>query len=458
MKTSHKVTILILLQLFILNGLFVFRESNEDFYKDRQLWNRGQFKGGPFDFIKLYYSHVSDEAYYYEWSTIVLGKSFEPHYPSFGIRESIRNFFFEKPKLRIPYQDIEFEYPPLIIVPILAARFISYDYLSYTRALAGIITLAYLGILWMIYSLWRQIPQNERLSWPTLLSLSLASMLALGNLYVTRLDVFPSLLYLLALYTFLKGRYYQSAIWIVVGFFTKGYSILLAPLFCLFLLYQKKYRELLISSGLIIFLLVGIFIVLGWLTQGQYLDIFRFQVSRGIQIESLYALIPYLSHLLFGIPIHISFNYSFQIAMPHIEVILKLSQIIPLLLFSFLYVLFWRDLKRMQEAGKNPPVLWVIESSLILVFAFIITFKVLSPQFLIWLTPLIFLANPRRKKYLFSIFISLLILTQVIWPNFYMLLERAHPLGVLLLSIRNLGLVILFIWLLLERKERVKFQ
>jgi hypothetical protein len=112
-----------------------------------------------------------------------------------------------------------------------------------------------------------------------------------------------------------------------------------------------------------------------------------------------------------------------------------------------LYVMFWRVLKSRSAEDIEPRQ--VVGMAVLLLFTFILTFKVLSPQFLIWLTPLIYVSAPsRRSTAFFGCFLAVMVVTQLIWPGFYYLLEEAHPVGVGMLLIRNVGLMVLFVWLL----------
>ena len=110
--------------------------------------------------------------------------------------------------------------------------------------------------------------------------------------------------------------------------------------------------------------------------------------------------------------------------------------------------MFWRVLRARDISNATP--LLVVRTATLFVFLFILTFKVLSPQFLIWLTPLLYLISSGHNKAFFTTFLGLMFLTQMIWPNFYFLLEEAHPIGVIMLLVRNLGLVGLFAWMTAE--------
>ncbi len=447
MKTRS--TVLVLLHLLVFNGLFVFRfPTMQEAVEQRTAWERGEFRGSAMDHVRLHFTTIV-ERNYYEWTTAVLGGQLEDDYPLFERnRAEIEALMSDAPRFRMPYREVFFEYPPVLMAPILAARAPTTTFWGFTRALAFVISLGYLACLWVAYRIWQRLAEEQQVPWHMVLAGSLVGVLCLGQIYVTRLDVFPSLVVLLALWTFLMGRWYSSATWVAVGVLTKGYAIVLAPIFGLVLLRQGKYRALAISAAIAVAILAVVNIGLGWMSQGEYWTSFRFHAERGIQIESVYALIPYLAHLLLGSPITVYDAYnSMNIDTAHIGLLLKASTVVPMAAMIGLYVMFWRVLRSRRAEDIEPRQ--VVGMVTLLVFTFILTFKVLSPQFLIWLTPLIYVAAPsRRSRTFFGCFLAVMLVTQLIWPGFYYLLEEAHPVGVAMLLVRNVGLMVLFVWLL----------
>ncbi len=448
---SWKSIVLISLHLFALNGVFVFRfPTMREAVERRDAWAEGTFSGSTTDYVRLYFTSVV-ERNYYEWTTAVLGEELEEDYPLFeGNRGELETLMSEAPHFRAPYREVFFEYPPVLMGPILVARIPSNTFWGFTRALAFLISLAYLACLWVAYRIWQHLPAARRLSWHTLLLLSLAGIGALGQIYVVRLDVFPSLVVLLAIWTFLERRWLLSAVWMAVGVLTKGYAIVLAPVFALVLLRQAQYRALAVATTTVVTILLITNIWLGWITDGVYWESFRYHAARGLQIESMYALVPYLGNLLFDVPIKVYEEYnSMNIAMVNGGGwLLTASSILPVVAMTTLCFMFWRVLRARDISNATP--LLVVRTATLFVFLFILTFKVLSPQFLIWLTPLLYLIGPRHYKAFFATFLGLLFVTQMIWPGFYFLLEEAHPIGVTMLLVRNLGLVALFAWMMAE--------
>lgn len=442
--------------LFVFNLLYTFRYPLKEAMFFTSHWAQIPYTGHLLDYVKTYFSPISDEANFYEWSTVVLGKNFEADYP-FEKRDVsvVHSYFQTLPQKHLPYRDISFEYPPLLIFPMLLPRILANNYVEYCRYLAALLSLVYLCILFTAYKIWKEIPSIDRISFSKFLLYSLLAILLLGQIFVTRLDIFPNFVYLMGIYSFLKKRWYQSFFWIAVGFFTKGYSILLAPLFSIMLLKQKKYKVLTFCLLGISFLIIGGNFLLGYITQGHYFDSLKFHAIRGLQIESTYStfwmlLGPLLGERLFCYSDHNCAN----LGSAHIHWILMGSKIIfPLFLACFYLYLSKKIYKKPITSSEQNVI--ILESSCLLLFLSILTFKVFSAQFIIWLIPIYFLMPlAKQKGFVIWFFISLL-LTQIFFPSFYWTLgDTLHPFGEGLIFIRNLILIFLFIELFRNSKLR----
>lgn len=346
MFSSKKKIILILLHLFVFNFLFTFRYPPSEAYDQMKLWDEGSFSGNIQDYIRLYYSDPSDEAYYYEWSTLVLGKKFEESYPLVKRNNSrVAQLFYAEPQFRIPYQQIEFEYPPTLILPLLIVRSLSVDYLSFTKILALFLSLSYLLCLFLVFKIWMQIDASLKMKWDRILNLSLLFTALLGQLYVTRLDVLATLMILLSLYSFIQSHYKLSAFWTAIAALTKGFPLLLAPLFALKLIKQKKWKDLTWASFILISILLGINLGMAELTQGAYWDSFKYHADRGIQIESLWALIPFWKNLLFDSIVWVYNSHTCSnVTMQNAGILMTLSKYTGPLLFLTIYLLYAKQL------------------------------------------------------------------------------------------------------------------
>jgi hypothetical protein len=92
--------------------------------------------------------------------------------------------------------------------------------------------------------------------------------------------------------------------------------------------------------------------------------------------------------------------------------------------------------------------------SLLAMLAFIITNKVLSPQFIIWLYPLIPLVIGRWRCTSWLMFILIGLMTYFIYPVAYGGIINGHLLVISILFLRNVSLIILA-FLLLEYRQPI---
>jgi hypothetical protein len=159
------------------------------------------------------------------------------------------------------------------------------------------------------------------------------------------------------------------------------------------------------------------------------------QVSRPLQIESLGASALLAAHQLFGFEIEMRSTHGSQNleggAATVAAVLTSIAQVATL-------VWIW---VRFARGSATPPRL-ALHAAAALV-AFVALGKVLSPQFLIWLLPVVVLAGSRSATLLFA---GALVLTQLWFPYRYWDLAREFDaLPSWLVVVRDLVLVVLLV-------------
>jgi hypothetical protein len=81
--------------------------------------------------------------------------------------------------------------------------------------------------------------------------------------------------------------------------------------------------------------------------------------------------------------------------------------------------------------------------STVLLLIFMLTNRVFSPQYLIWIAApcLVLAAHRPNERRIWVLFLFAVLLSQLIFPRGYPILKAFHPLAVILLNVRNLLLV-----------------
>lgn len=188
--------------------------------------------------------------------------------------------------------------------------------------------------------------------------------------------------------------------------------------------------------------IMGILILLG--ASGQLLGFLGEQTGRGLQVEAV-AATPFLWALAGGgASIEYSFEIlTFQISAPGAEVVAALLTPLMLVVVTGVVALgIWRVRAGAAAQRLLPPL------ALALVVALIVTNKVGSPQFQTWLVaPVVLWIVLDHSRALTPAVLTLALsaLTFTIYPVVYDGLLRAEPIPILLLTVRNGLLLVLFV-------------
>ncbi|MFT4051273.1 MAG: hypothetical protein QM677_03375 [Microbacterium sp.] len=175
------------------------------------------------------------------------------------------------------------------------------------------------------------------------------------------------------------------------------------------------------------------------------------QSTRGLQVESPIAT-PYLWGATLGIPgfsVYYSFELlTFQVTGTEIDPVI--AAMTPVLVVALVLVAALGAYKAVQ--GVRFVALFPT-LALALVVGFIVFNKVGSPQYLAWLVPplVLGLVLARRESYApAAVALVAALLTQLVYPILYMGILYPEPVAVTVLTLRNLVLVALFVWMVVR--------
>jgi len=311
---------------------------------------------------------------------------------------------------RVPYRDFAVEYPPgALAVVILPAAFGNYAAaFAWEMAACGLVLVA------LVTAIRRE----------AAFYVALAPLLA-GSLILSRFDLWPALLTVAALAALLRERHGLG--WALLGaaVAAKLWPLVLVPLALVWSYRARRGRAAL--AGLAV--AAAVFVPFALVAPHGLWDSVRGQASRPLQIESLGASL----FTAFGHP-HVISSHGSQNVAGHgaIATLFALLQIATL-------VALWIAFARGPATGDR-----LLRYSAAAVCAFIAFGKVLSPQFLLWLIPLVPLVRGRRGYAATALLTVALVLTQVWFPRRYWDYVNAFHNADAVLA-RNLALVTLLV-------------
>ena len=267
----------------------------------------------------------------------------------------------------------------------------------------------------------------------------LSALLFLGPVAVSRIDSVSAALAILGLVAINR-----NATGIAAALFTIAGWIKIWPvaLFAAMIAVFKKRLQAIIVATIISASIIGI----GLLAGGT--KVFGFvlqQQERGIQIESVMAT-PWMWLAKFG-SANIFFDDSIltnQVSGPLVQ---ELAAVSNYLLFTALAITVLLAIRAVR-AGRNRTQVFAL-AALTGVLDLIVFNKVGSPQFMIWLAvPLVALVyfGINKSKVALAMGAAILLLTQLVYPVFYIELLGLEIMPLWLLTVRNLLLVALLIW------------
>ena len=345
----------------------------------------------------------------------------------------------------MPYRDFTFEYPPLALLPMALPQFLAggqagmeaYRWLflvQNTLISCGVAA----ALAWLALRQWAPGSPSRVLAAYALLVVAVAPLVA------WRFDILVSLLVVLALMATVKDRPALAGLALGLGALAKVYPAFLLPVF---LVRHVARREGLAAVRMLTGFLLAValvmvpLVVMGGRAALYFVD---WQQARGVEIESVVSGVVLLAHLAFGadaVANH-AFN-SWQISSPLADI---LASPLPILLLVSLALLFAAAFVGFRaEHGAVPPRQGDLLSACLMavLLVVIVTNKVFSPQYLVWLIPLAAL-RPMREAVLLALIGGLTLAIFVLnWPQL-LALDAGM---IVLLNVRNLLLLILLLWL-----------
>lgn len=352
---------------------------------------------------------------------------------------------------QMPYRDFPLEYPPFALFPFALPRVIllCHRLLFSTYLWAFLIeSVVFSTILAVV--LWKLARRHHfPLSPSTALAVYAALAISVSLMLPWRYDLFPALLTALALAAVLGKRPAIAGLCLGLAIAAKLYPAVLLPVFALYYLADQRPKELLpllVACGGAIVLCVLPFVTL---PPDVFLSFLKYHELRGLEIESLPAGIILLSHALGRTPAGVVYNYgALHLVAPGAAQTIRLLPALFLALYSLLLLRCRNEFQNARRAGGIPPEL-LVRFLMVALLTFIVTNKVFSPQYVLWLLPFAPLLRPRQAAVVLLVFV----LTTIDYPLTFPHLTAMETPAILLINLRNFLVFALMGMLLAEPKK-----
>jgi hypothetical protein len=358
------------------------------------------------------------------------------------------------PGFNVPYGEVPIEYPPFSLPFFFAPRLLSSDIASYTHFF-GLQMWLYVvlisGCMWFIS---RRISARPLTAWGTV-ALACGFASAASWVISRRFDTSVALLVAAAITAEISGRSTAAAALLGLGAATKLWPAFLVPVLLLSAWSdgdrRRAVRVLLVSIGA--FLLPHVpFLILGGPKAFSYL---AYHGDRGLQIESVAGNLAMVLGQVTSVEVHLESNFGAV----HVgsvsgwtQWLVRFTYVAMLLAFAFVLKRTWEGCRQTTPDSMERRRL-VVFSCTALILATLITAKVFSTQFIIWLFPWVLLIPGGTRLKVAAI--AMAWFSYLGYPVLYFThLTKSLPEGIAVVLIRN----ILVLWLFFEAFRAMKVQ
>jgi small-conductance mechanosensitive channel len=310
----------------------------------------------------------------------------------------------------VPYRDIRLEYPPAAL-PFFAVPAIgdpSQD--AYDSRFEWMMLICGGGMIALMAAALSSVGAGAaRLS--AALGFAGVAPLLVGPVILTRFDLWPAALTAGALALLVAGRNRLGHAAIGLGFAAKLYPALLLPLALAYVWKRRGRKEALVCAGVFAAVALAIFLPFFVLSPPGVLHSIFEQGGRPLQIESLGASVLIVLHHVFGIGATMSSSHGSQnLAGSLPNALAVLQSVLQAAAIVGIWVWYARG-----EPGRER----LVRAAALAVVAYIALGKVVSPQYLVWLVPLLPLVRGRRGLAACGLLALAAVLTQTWFPYRY---------------------------------------
>ncbi len=336
----------------------------------------------------------------------------------------------------VPYRDFSVEYPPLALPVFLLPRLIAgngfsgyMEVFELMMAACGVIAASLAAFVLAA----QRVATRQLVCGVALLAFS---PLLLGAVVLSRYDLFPTMLTVAAVTAMYFDRNRTGFLLLGLGTAAKAFPVVVVPIAAVYVWRRHGRRAALICLAVFAVVVLACFLPFLVIAPHGVWWAIHGQENRPLQIESVGAALFLAAHQLVGLHLTYYFTHSSDNLDGHATLafagLMSVLQLVSLLAVWGLYALGPATRERL------------LTSAAAAVCAFIVFDRVLSPQYLIWLAPLVAMINGRRGLAAIALLACAMVLTQLYYPLHFAPLKSFVPLESWAVVARDLMLVTLF--------------
>jgi hypothetical protein len=277
----------------------------------------------------------------------------------------------------IPYRDIQVEYPPVALPTFALPALVASGYRGYRIVFEALMAACGAGV---IVAVSLTLARVRQLVTAPIVFVG-AGTIALGPIVLGHYDLWPALLVSAALAALVWDRTLTAAILIGVAIAAKIYAVVLVPLAIVWIWRRFGRRRAAICLTAIVSAVLACFLPFVVASPGGVWWSLSDQANRPLQIESSAAAAILAAHQLISLQIGIDFSHrSVNLGGTGPALAGTLSVAAEILALLFVWISFARNRQDRRT---------LLRSATAAVLVFVLLGKVFSPQFLIWLIPLV---------------------------------------------------------------------
>jgi hypothetical protein len=336
----------------------------------------------------------------------------------------------------VPYRDFTLEYPPLaipvfVIPAMIAGRHFSgyMEVFGFGMAICGVLAVGCSVLLLAA----QRVDTRRMIAGVALVALS---PLLLGAVLLTRYDLFPTALTIAALVALYFGWERTGFGLLALGTAAKAYPAVILPIAAVYVWRNHGGRRLLGCLAVYAAVVLACFLPFVIISPHGIWWAIHGQETRPPQLESLGAALFLAAHQLIGTHVSLYFTHSSDNIDGHPA--MQVASVMSLLQLGAL-VAVWLVFARGPASRQR-----LLTASAAAVCAFIVFDRVLSPQYLIWLAPLVVVLPGRRGVAAMGMLACAMCMTQIWYPLHFTQLKHLQPVESWAVIGRDLVLLAMF--------------